>query len=180
MNSSPTAVALLKQHGLKKTPVRLTVLRLFMQHNFALSARDIESLLDDNHGQVSLDDNSLGGNPPDRVSPGGNPPDRVSPDRVSPDRVTVYRTLGSFEEKGIIHKAPDEGYGVKYALCSDHCPDGAHDEGHVHFICHTCNHTYCLEDTHIPMIKLPSSYAIEGFSYTINGVCKTCNAEALG
>lgn len=155
MNSSPTAVALLKQHGLKKTPVRLTILRLFIQHDFALSASDIESLLKDSRNRVSL---------------GGNPPDRV----------TVYRTLSSFEEKGIIHKAPDEGYGVKYALCSEHCPDGAHDEMHVHFICNTCNHTYCLEDTHIPMIKLPGDYAVEGFSYTVNGVCKSCKIETVG
>ena len=149
MKSEQHVEELLQQRGLKKTPVRLAILRLFIQHNFALSASDIEVLV------------------------------KARYDRIQPDRVTVYRTLSTFEKSGIIHKAPDEGYGVKYALCSEHCPKNAHEDAHVHFICHQCNHTYCLEDTHIPMIKLPGDYAVEGFSYTINGVCKTCKMEAV-
>ena len=34
------------------------------------------------------------------------------------DKVTVYRTLKSFEENGIIHEVVDGGSQVKYALCN--------------------------------------------------------------
>lgn len=144
MNPNQNVEDLLKQHGLKKTPIRIEMLKLFMEHSFALSASDIESRMKAGH-----------------------------------DRVTIYRALNSFEENGILHKAPDDGYGVKYALCSEHCPDNAHEDHHVHFICHECNHTYCLEDVHIPMVKLPGDYAVEGFSYTINGVCKECKMKTI-
>ena len=33
------------------------------------------------------------------------------------DRVTIYRTLKTFVEKGIIHKVLDDEGGTKYALC---------------------------------------------------------------
>ena len=34
------------------------------------------------------------------------------------DRVTVYRTLKTFLDKGLIHKVLDDGGGIKYALCN--------------------------------------------------------------
>ena len=48
------------------------------------------------------------------------------------DRVTLYRTLASFEEKGIIHKILDDSGVVKYALCSS-CDSHHHHDEHVHF-----------------------------------------------
>jgi Fur family ferric uptake transcriptional regulator len=35
------------------------------------------------------------------------------------DRVTVYRTLQTFVEKGIIHTIPTSDNSVRYALCKD-------------------------------------------------------------
>ena len=37
------------------------------------------------------------------------------------DRVTVYRTLQSFVEKGIIHQIPTTDNSVLYALCRHEC-----------------------------------------------------------
>jgi len=90
------------------------------------------------------------------------------------DRVTIYRALNSFVDNGILHKVPDESNNTKFALCSDTCPDEAHTDQHVHFICHECHQTYCLEDVHIPMIKLPNNFAVDSFSFTVNGICETC------
>ena len=44
------------------------------------------------------------------------------------DRVTVYRTLQSFLEKGIIHTIPTSGNSVRYALCKEECRDGHHHD----------------------------------------------------
>jgi Fur family ferric uptake transcriptional regulator len=37
------------------------------------------------------------------------------------DRVTIYRTLQTFVDKGIIHTIPTADNSVLYALCKDDC-----------------------------------------------------------
>src|SRR6266567_4265765 len=61
------------------------------------------------------------------------------------DRVTIYRTLQTFVDKGIIHTIPTADNSVRYALCKDECSEGHHHDNHVHFICDDCGTTYCLE-----------------------------------
>ena len=61
------------------------------------------------------------------------------------DRVTVYRTLNTFVEKGIIHHIPTTDNSILYALCKDNCEAGHHHDNHVHFICDVCNKTICLD-----------------------------------
>ena len=53
------------------------------------------------------------------------------------DRVTIYRTLKTFVDKGIIHKVLDEE-GLRYALCKEVCHDHDHHHDHVHFKCQLC------------------------------------------
>src|ERR1700730_5508524 len=51
------------------------------------------------------------------------------------DRITIYRTLKTFEEKGLVHVI-DNGTGTpKYALCMDECDADKHHDTHVHFYC---------------------------------------------
>ena len=46
------------------------------------------------------------------------------------DRTTIYRTLKTFAEKGLIHII-DDGTGLpKYALCPDNCDAGGHHDLH--------------------------------------------------
>src|ERR1041384_3535364 len=75
------------------------------------------------------------------------------------DRVTVYRTLQTFVEKGIIHTIPTTDNSVRYALCKDNCSEGHHHDHHVHLVCRICNNTYCLDDVVTPEIKLPKGYS---------------------
>src|SRR2546425_6125028 len=74
------------------------------------------------------------------------------------DRVTVYRTLQTFVDKGIIHHVPTTDNSILYALCKDDCEEGHHHDNHVHFICDTCNKTICLEDVTVPQVKLPKGF----------------------
>jgi Fur family transcriptional regulator, ferric uptake regulator len=90
------------------------------------------------------------------------------------DRVTVYRTLQTFVEKGIIHAIPTSDNSVRYALCKD-CAEGHHHDDHVHFVCSNCEKTICLDDVVSPKIELPDGYAAETVQVVINGVCKDCN-----
>jgi len=89
------------------------------------------------------------------------------------DRVTIYRTLQTFVEKGIIHTIPTSDNSVRYALCKD-CKEGEHVDDHVHFVCKNCNKTFCLDDVVSPKIDLPEGYVAEHVEVIIYGLCKEC------
>lgn len=91
------------------------------------------------------------------------------------DRVTVYRTLQTFVEKGIIHTIPTADNSIRYALCKDDCEEGHHHDHHVHFVCSRCSNTYCLDDVVTPAIKLPGGYTAKQIEVVAEGVCKQCN-----
>jgi Fur family ferric uptake transcriptional regulator len=90
------------------------------------------------------------------------------------DRVTVYRTLQTFVEKGIIHAIPTADNSIRYALCKDDCSGGHHHDHHVHFVCTTCQNTYCLDDVVTPKVELPKGYSLSQIEVVVEGVCKNC------
>jgi Fur family transcriptional regulator, ferric uptake regulator len=90
------------------------------------------------------------------------------------DRVTIYRTLKTFADKGIIHKVLDED-GLRYALCKDTCHDHDHHHDHVHFKCAACGQTTCLDEVLIPTIQLPSGYQKRETNLLIQGTCPKCS-----
>ncbi len=90
------------------------------------------------------------------------------------DRVTIYRTLQTFVEKGIIHTIPTVDNSVLYALCKDECSSGHHHDNHVHFICDKCNVTYCLDSVVTPEVNLPDGYKPQLIDVVVTGVCKNC------
>ncbi len=91
------------------------------------------------------------------------------------DRVTIYRTLQSFVEKGLIHTIPTSDNSIKYALCKDNCVGGYHHDQHVHFVCTMCNNTLCLDDVIAPAIQLPQGFELAAIEVIAKGICKDCN-----
>jgi len=62
------------------------------------------------------------------------------------DRTTLYRTIKTFEEKGIVHQIAN-GTGItKYALCEQGCSCEIETDLHLHFHCNNCDETICLTD----------------------------------
>jgi len=91
------------------------------------------------------------------------------------DRTTLYRTLKTFVENGIVHKI-DDGTGVtKYALCEENCNCEIETDLHLHFHCTECNETVCLTDYKIPIITLPKGYVAENVNLVAKGTCDKCN-----
>ena len=90
------------------------------------------------------------------------------------DRVTVYRTLQTFVEKGIIHTIPTTDNSVRYALCKDNCSEGHHHDNHVHFICIQCGTTLCMEDVVVPEIKMKKGFSINEIEVVVKGICLDC------
>lgn len=90
------------------------------------------------------------------------------------DRVTVYRTLQTFVEKGIIHQIPTTDNSVLYALCKENCEAGHHHDNHVHFFCDNCHQTICLDEVTIPKVKLPNGFKPLHAEMVVNGICRDC------
>ena len=90
------------------------------------------------------------------------------------DRATVYRTLQSFVDKGIIHTIPTIDNTILYALCKDNCEDGHHHDNHVHFVCDDCSKTVCLEQVAVPDVQLPKGFKSKQKTMLVNGVCDDC------
>ena len=95
------------------------------------------------------------------------------------DRITLYRTLKTFVDKGLIHKVLDDEGNTKYALCKDSCSAAGHHHGHVHFKCTQCGLTNCLEQVQIPAFALPEGYNPVDVNLLVQGVCRLCSKNAL-
>lgn len=93
------------------------------------------------------------------------------------DRVTVYRTLQTFLEKGIIHTIPTVDNSVLYALCKDDCREGHHHDNHVHFVCEQCAKTICLANVTIPEVKLPTGFLPHEYQMVVTGLCQECQQK---
>lgn len=129
----------LKHLGIRKTPIRMEMLDIFLNSaGNALSNRDIELDLED------------------------------------PDRITVYRTLKTFEQKGLIHQVMD-GTGVtKYAICIDDCDDHSHHDEHAHFRCQKCDTTTCLDGSITLPNDIPNGFKVQNVHLVLEGKCADC------
>ncbi|MBM3413038.1 MAG: transcriptional repressor [Bacteroidetes bacterium] len=94
------------------------------------------------------------------------------------DRVTIYRTLQTFLDKGIIHAIPSANNAILYALCHEQCGPDHHDHQHIHFICSRCKHTFCLDHSVTPDLHLPKGYQAQDIDVLVKGVCKRCNTTS--
>ena len=92
------------------------------------------------------------------------------------DRITLYRTLKSFENKGLIHLAIDTSGQSKYALCGEFCDVHQHADAHAHFHCSVCGETKCMDDISNDIYKLiPEGYVVDNIQLTFSGICSSCH-----
>ena len=92
------------------------------------------------------------------------------------DRVTLYRTLHSFSDNGLVHKIPDDSGFATYGLCKG-CDAEEHNHNHMHFKCTDCGRLECIDQPiDIPAVRLPKAYKMQGMEVILSGVCGSCNA----
>ncbi len=90
------------------------------------------------------------------------------------DRVTLYRTLKTFEEKGIVHGI-QENATTKYRLCDESCNEDTHKDWHLHFYCKVCKQTTCKEDITFSVDRDPG-FRIDDVRLFAKGICEKCMA----
>lgn len=89
------------------------------------------------------------------------------------DRVTLYRTLKTFTEKGLIHEVTIPNEEKKLALCESKCSEEGHKHEHIHFKCTKCEGVFCKEIDQLPSIKL-NGFDIQKVEINVTGVCDKC------
>lgn len=91
------------------------------------------------------------------------------------DRITLYRTLKTFIESGLIHEIVMPGDIKKMALCKEEChtQDHEHNHQHLHFRCDNCEEIFCLTIDNFPVIKYPK-FKIKSIEFQGSGLCSEC------
>lgn len=92
------------------------------------------------------------------------------------DSVTVYRTLNTFVEKGIVHRVRSEDRSWLYALGP---AQKAHEHKHPHFVCERCGKVECLEGSIIPddfieRLGVQKQYLVTYPEVVLHGTCPNC------
>lgn len=90
------------------------------------------------------------------------------------DRITLYRTIKTFQENGLVHSIDDGTGAPKYALCEEGCNCDIERDLHVHFHCRVCSETFCLPKYKIPDIELPEKFRPEEANLVVKGICGKC------
>ena len=94
-----------------------------------------------------------------------------------PDRITLYRTLRTFEDKGLVHRAFDGTDKLKFALCSPGCSPHKHQDQHAHGHCEHCGRTICLEHVHLPELQSIDGFEVKSTFLIVQGVCSDCGKQ---
>jgi len=87
------------------------------------------------------------------------------------DKVTIYRTLDSLLQVGLVHKVFTDKRARHYEL-ADNCTDR---QCHPHFTCTNCGDTHCLTDISLPLAKSPhQGFVIHRQQVRLEGLCPVC------
>lgn len=91
------------------------------------------------------------------------------------DRITLYRTIKTFIDSGIIHEIVMPGDVKKLALCKADCAghDHQHAHQHLHFKCDNCQEVFCLELAEFPVVRYPK-FKIQQLEIQGSGICSNC------
>lgn len=87
------------------------------------------------------------------------------------NKVSIYRTLESFCQAGLVHKVFINERAVHFEL-ANRC---SKIRCHPHFTCKSCGVTNCLVGLSVPMIKgLKKGFVIHRQQVRLEGLCPAC------
>lgn len=94
------------------------------------------------------------------------------------DRVTLYRTLTTLQEVGLVHRV--QGKDGVWHYCA-HPPRNEGCPGnHPHFLCIRCAGMLCLTGQALPWIEIPAEMNVIGKQLVVYGLCTECLARDEG
>ncbi|MEH0157381.1 transcriptional repressor [Limibacter armeniacum] len=91
------------------------------------------------------------------------------------DKATIYRTLATFLECGLIHKVPEKDNVARYALYYPEDTEEGNVRQHAHFICQACDKTFCMREISVPAVCDTAGFQVNTCSLTLEGICMECS-----
>ena len=92
------------------------------------------------------------------------------------DRVTLYRTLTTLQEAGLIHRI--QGVDGVWRFGAHRAEAGRCGGDHIHFLCLDCNRMTCLPEQPLPWVQAPDGAEIAGKQLLVYGRCAACRGKA--
>jgi Fe2+ or Zn2+ uptake regulation protein len=99
--------------------------------------------------------------------------DQIAPQLMkgSCNKVTIYRTLESLVEAGLVHRAFMQNRAWHFEL-ADRCTE---HQCHPHFTCTNCGVTHCLTGVLLPMARIADKgFVIRRQQVRLEGLCPAC------
>ncbi len=96
---------------------------------------------------------------------------------VSFDRATFFRTLKTFEQKGIAHRIIGTDGQILIALGAINNTLNTQKK-HIHFNCSQCEKTFCIE-ADVTITNLPFNFHSNSFEIGIKGLCNQCTVPTV-
>ena len=92
------------------------------------------------------------------------------------DRVTIYRTLHSLTDCGLLHKVMGIDRSFSYAYKTNVEENVHHGADHPHFVCERCAHTFCLTELDVPTtVNIRAGFSTRHTEVKLYGYCPECN-----
>jgi Fur family transcriptional regulator, ferric uptake regulator len=96
--------------------------------------------------------------------------------KVHLDRVTVYRTLETLQNKGLLHRI--QGMDGTWRFCRHRSEAPGECAGnHIHFLCSKCDQMSCLPEQPLPWIETPAGAIVHSKQLVVHGHCAACVAR---
>jgi Fur family ferric uptake transcriptional regulator len=97
-----------------------------------------------------------------------------SPEACRLDRVTLYRTLKTLEQAGLLHRVQGidgvwrfRGHRAHSGKCGNH----------IHFLCLECQQMSCLPEQPLPWVEEPAGGEVFGKQLVVYGRCARCKGS---
>jgi Fur family ferric uptake transcriptional regulator len=92
------------------------------------------------------------------------------------DRVTVYRTLETLQQAGLLHRI--QGTDGTWRFCRHKYESSGKCAGnHIHFLCSKCDRMSCLPEQPLPWVSPPAGASIHSKQLVVHGHCAACVAK---
>ncbi|MCK6530637.1 transcriptional repressor [Myxococcota bacterium] len=100
------------------------------------------------------------------------------PDVAGMDDITLYRTLGTLVDAGLIHRV--QGIDGAWRYCVQPRDRAGCPGNHPHFLCTGCRRMECLVDQAMPRVRVPEGAEVRGRHFVVYGRCAACAAASAG
>ena len=97
------------------------------------------------------------------------------PEIASLDRVTLYRTLTTLQQAGLLHRI--QGIDGVWRFRGHSARSGKCGGDHIHFLCLVCGRMSCLPEQSLPWVKEPDGAEVFGKQLVVYGRCETCKSR---